>query len=106
MGQTDSVLRDYKRKGEKNMKSKIIFLLTIVFMAVIGACMGEFLSTADLPFISWLGFHSSFGFDEFSLNLVFFQMSLSLKFDLYIIQGLLMLIGIKIAAKLNNAVKF
>ncbi len=88
------------------MKAKIIFLLTIVFMAVVGACLGEFLAAANLPFISWLGFHSSFGFDEFSMNLVFFQMSLSLKFDLYIIQGLLMLFGIKLSAMLNDAIKF
>lgn len=88
------------------MKYKIILISSVVIAAVLGACLGEFFGNLDSSLLAWLGFHKSFGFDEITLDIVFFRMTLSMNFDVYLIQAFLLALAVRLAPKLNASIQF
>lgn len=88
------------------MKYRVILFLTIAVAAVFGACFGEYLAASNIPLVSWLGYHKSFGFDGVSIDWSFMQLKFSLRFDLYVIQAFLLLLAVYVAPRIDAAVKW
>ncbi len=87
------------------MKSKLVILGTVLIAALVGSCVGDLLWTNEIPYVQWLGYHTSFGFDGISLNFIFMQVSISLHAEIYIIQAILLVVAFVLAPKLDAAIK-
>lgn len=87
------------------MKYKLMLFLCIVTAIILGAYLGGLCADSTAPYINWLGFSKSFGFDTISMDLAVLKFDLGLHFDLNVMQLLFILIAVVVAPKLADKIK-